>query len=146
MNKVLIDPEDICILEAFKWRVKNTGKHSYVVADLKRHMILLHRVITNCPDSYDVDHINGNGLDNRKCNLRIATRSQNLANTGAHSHNKSGYKGVSFDKSKGKWRAQITKEGRCRNLGRFSDPIEAAKRYDEAAKKLHGEFAYLNFP
>lgn len=94
----------------------------------------------------DVDHINRNKSDNRWANLRLATRSQNSANVSiAQRRNTSGYLGVTFDKSRDKWRAQIRIKGRKVNLGRFACPIEAAKAHDAAAWREFGEFAELNF-
>lgn len=92
------------------------------------------------------EHKNRNTLDNRRCNLRVASSSQNQANRPVTKCSTSGYKGVSWNKEMGKWQAQIGKDRRLRYLGRFSDKIEAAKAYDKAAKELFGEFAWLNFP
>lgn len=94
----------------------------------------------------DVDHINRDKADNRWCNLRIATRSQNSANVALSARRStSGYLGVTFDKSREKWRAQIRLAGRKVNLGRYNDPVEAAKVYDAAAEREFGQFAELNF-
>lgn len=106
--------------------------------------VLLHRVILDAPAGVDVDHINGDGLDNRRANLRLATESENLRNQGKHKNNKSGYKGVHL--YKGKWVAQIQHHGRHHHLGVYDDPVEAARAYDKAANELHGTFAKPNFP
>ena len=94
-----------------------------------------------------VDHINHNGLDNRKANLRIATRAQN-SRYSKKTKNKfsSNYKGLYFHRLERRWRVRITENGRTRYVGQFKDEIEAAKAYDRAARKYHGEFASLNFP
>ena len=93
-----------------------------------------------------VDHINHNGLDNRRANLRIATASQNNANSRrGMNRGRSKYKGVWWDEKAGKWRAGIKCQGKCIHLGMFDDEIEAAKAYDRAAGLYHGEFAVLNF-
>jgi hypothetical protein len=93
-----------------------------------------------------IDHKNGNGLDCQKDNLRDASNSQNLANQGKHSNNKSGFKGVSWHKGARKWYAQICVYWKVIHLGSFDNPIAAAKAYDTAAKEFFGEFARPNFP
>jgi hypothetical protein len=95
--------------------------------------------------SGDVDHINRDKLDDRWCNLRLATRSQNSANVALRPNSTSGFIGVTFDKARDKWRAQIRIAGRKVNLGRFASAEEAARAYDAAALKEFGEFAELNF-
>jgi hypothetical protein len=111
----------------------------------------IHRLIMDAPKGMDIDHINGNPLDNRKSNLRICTRAENQSNRGPQKNNTSGYKGVSYKKpSKSwkaqKWRAQINCRGESICIGYFDTPEEAARAYDTKAKELHGEYAYLNFP
>lgn len=107
---------------------------------------LLHRLLLDPPPGMLVDHRNGDGLDNRRANLRLATESQNHFNAGKHSHNTSGYKGVTWDKERQKWLAQIRAYKRQYFLGRFTDPIAAARAYDAKCRELHGAFAVLNFP
>lgn len=94
----------------------------------------------NPPEGLVVDHINGNKLDNRRSNLRICTQSQNL---NGRNTNK-GYIGVSWDKFRGKWKANIGKDYQKIFLGRFDTAEEAARVYDEKAVELFGEFARLN--
>jgi len=105
----------------------------------------MHRQIIHVPEGYVIDHINGNGLDNRKANLRPATVAQNAWNSKKRNP-RSGYKGVCFDKDKGLWRAAIVCNRKRIHLGYFKDKTTAAKAYDKAAKKYHGQFASLNFP
>jgi hypothetical protein len=101
----------------------------------------------NAPEGMVVDHINHNGLDNRKVNLRFATRAEN-ARYARKTKNKfsSNYKGVHYIKRAKRWRTMITFEDKTIYIGQFRDEISAAKAYDRAAKKYFGEFACLNFP
>lgn len=108
----------------------------------------LHRVVWALIDGLclddvpaDIDHKDLDGKNNRKANLRPATRAQNLANKGAHSNNTSGVKGVCWDKNRGKWVARINVRGRNINLGRFDDKEEASSAYAAAANDHNGEFA-----
>ena len=105
----------------------------------------MHRAVLKAANDMVVDHINHNGLDNRKANLRLATVAQNAWNA-ERPIGRSGYRGVSFDKRVGRWRVAICCCGKRKQLGYFSDKHEAAKAYDRAAKKYYGEFASLNFP
>lgn len=93
----------------------------------------------------EVDHIDGNKLNNTRGNLRIASNAENKMNRDKQSNNTSGYKGVSFHKKYKKWRAIIGIQGKSIHLGYFSDAVEAAKAYDDSARKYHGEFARTNF-
>lgn len=107
--------------------------------------ILLHRfILGDLEDGVEVDHINGDGLDNRKENLRVATASENGANRTGYQGRTSKYKGVCFWRNK--WRAQIGIRGTNRHIGSFDNEVDAAKAYDEVAQESFGEFAVLNFP
>ena len=110
----------------------------------KRKFILMHVVIAGTPNRMVTDHINHNTLDNREINLRVCTCSQNLTNRGKQANNTSGYKGV-FEDGKN-WLAQIRFNGKQYYLKTWPTKEQAARAYDEAAKRLHGEFADLNFP
>ncbi|MBW8041782.1 MAG: Fis family transcriptional regulator [Planctomycetes bacterium] len=105
----------------------------------------MHRMLINVPEGYVIDHINGLSLDNRKANLRPATIAQNAWNSKKRNP-RSGYKGVWFAKEKGLWRAAIVCNRKRIHLGYYKNKTDAAKAYDKAAKKYHGEFAVLNFP
>ncbi len=96
------------------------------------------------PDGKQVDHINGNPLDNRRENLRICENAENNRNKGLTKASTSGYKGVSLYKRSGTWRAYIVTNYKQKHLGTFDNPIDAAKAYNVAAIKFHGEFARLN--
>jgi len=148
----IVDPEDFERLNKHKWHAVKQSNTFYAIRCAgpakKTTYIRMHREIIHPPDHLVVDHINHNGLDNRKANIRPATRSQNNFNRliikrkGASSK----YKGVSWRKRRKRWRARIHVYGEYKFLGYFKEEIHAAKAYDKAAKKYHGEFASLNFP
>ncbi|MHC4364861.1 MAG: HNH endonuclease [Planctomycetota bacterium] len=107
----------------------------------------MHRQIIHIPRNMFCDHINHNGLDNRKANLRPATHSQNLCNRPKrNTKTRSIHKGLEWDKTQRKWKARIQFNSRKIYLGSFSCEIDAAKAYDRAAKLYHGRFAFPNFP
>ena len=108
-----------------------------------RRTALMHRMITGAPDGLEVDHINGEGLDNRRVNLRICTRAQNAA-CGSQRANARHYRGVR--KAGKKWAVSIVVDGRLQYFGRFSDPITAAQVADEIHRAQWGEFTRPNFP
>lgn len=147
----LVDDKDYEWLMQWKWCYAK-GKTSSCVqrkewpmTSCKHRTIRMHRLIMDAPKGMQVDHINHNTLDNRRCNLRIVTPQQNLYNTRARPNATSRYKGVHWRKDIKKWRVTISLNIR-RTIGYFHSEIEAAKAYDKAAKELFGEFAYLNFP
>lgn len=143
--ETIIDDDDYKYLNRFSWYYA----HGYAVRTIydsgKPYQLRMHRLIIDTPDGLDTDHINGNRLDNRKINLRTATRSQNVANTFVKKQNKSGYKGVSWKKSNKKWCAQIMYNNKVYHIGLFTDIKKAAKAYNNAAKKYFGEYAVLNY-
>jgi hypothetical protein len=109
--------------------------------------LLMHRFILNAPRALEVDHANMNGLDNRRSNIRLCTRVQNIANYKVSSVNTSGFKGVIKETSKLRprpWRARIRIDGKLMSLGYFNTPAEAAKAYNAKAKEVYGDFAHLN--
>lgn len=151
----LVDEGDWERVSRFKWQaLRADGGLWYAYhnfwKDGKAKHVALHRFILRIDQSNRplVDHRNRNGLDCRRENLRLATQSQNLTNTRLSARNKSGYKGVSICKRtrKAPWLAQIRKDKKLYYLGHYKTPQEAALAYDNAARKLHGEFATLNFP
>lgn len=135
-----------------KWYAHKIGNTFYAVratgSGRNRRNIWMHREIIHPPDHLIVDHINHNGLDNRKASLRPATRAQNNYNRliVKRKDSSSKYKGVAWKKENKKWQAQINFKGDHIFLGYFKDERKAAKAYDEAAKKYYGEFACLNIP
>jgi hypothetical protein len=104
----------------------------------------LHRFLMQPPDGMEVDHINGDPLDNRRANLRVVTHGENLRNQKLRTDSKSGFKGVSFDKDRGTWYAYVNSKKARKFLGRFATALEAAHAYNVAARQLHGEHARLN--
>ena len=141
----LVDDEDYEKVNQYKWYPHKAHKGFYASRCSSKKTILMHRFVLGAEDSVQVDHINGDKLDNRKTNLRLCNNSQNHANGGVRSDNTSGYVGITWDDKRHKWRAQITYLCKGYNLGRYATPEEAAKVYDEAAKKYFGEFARTNF-
>lgn len=151
-HSALVDAADLQMVSEYKWRPlrgHNGKTYAYTVAG--KSVLYMHRLIVATPVGFETDHVNGDGLDNRRLNLRAATASQNRANMwkprrpdGApHS---SSYKGVSWDKSRGKWQSKINFDGSTKSLGRYSSEAEAARAYDVAAAAQWGSFARLNFP
>jgi hypothetical protein len=143
----LVDDGDFERLNAFKWQARKNHRVWYArrsESKQPRKCITMHHYILTLPDSVHVDHRDGNGLNNQRLNLRVATHAQNQINRGLPCNNTSGFKGVS--RSFGHWRAQITDNGKRANLGTYADPADAARAYDRKAKELFGEFAWLNFP
>jgi hypothetical protein len=143
-KKVIIDDDLHWKLKYYKWYRLKTHGSDYAAANYDGKLILMHRFILNPAPDMQIDHINGDGLDNRRSNLRICTHDQNRLNRKIHKNNKCGYKGVYWAPHNKKWRAQIRRDNKRYFLGYFSDLIEAARAYNNAAIKLHGEFARLN--
>lgn len=144
----IVDEESLSLFSTFRWQsmydrhTKQYYARCHVKVDGKDSQQLIHRIITRAKVGEIVDHINGNTLDNRKCNLRLCTNAQNCRNKKKHHDNKSGFKGVK--KHYNKWQAKITKDYVDYHLGTFDTPLEAAKAYNKKAKILHGKFARLN--
>ena len=139
----LVDDESFKEVSKYRWNYVIMGYAESRLGSKKNKPIRMHIFLMNPPKGMFVDHINMNGLDNRKENLRLATYQQNNYNRRLNKNNKSGYKGVIWDKSVKKWRAYI-RSGKMIYLGVFKTKLEAAKTYNEAAIKLFKEFAKLN--
>lgn len=143
----VVDAEDYDWLAKYKWFVSQSGNSFYAMRSRRGTKVLMHRQIMNASNGLLVDHIDGNGLNNRRCNLRLCTRYQNSCNSRPYKNNLySKYKGVNWDKRYNRWYARIHKLGKRFFLGSFDNEIDAAKAYDKKAKELFGEFAYLNLP
>lgn len=150
--QALVDDEDFERICEYSWHLlgrKNTLYASRTVMENgKKVNIMMHRLILRVNDkSLHVDHINGNGLDNRKENLRLVSRNQNMRNLNhKRSNNSSGYRGVCYDKNSGKWLSYIYVNSKQIKLGRFSEIKDAALAFDKAAKELFGPYCgKLNF-
>lgn len=145
----LVDAADVLLLGGDPWHAqKLRGVPCYVRRGRSSDAELMHRLIMGFVhgDGREVDHINRNGLDNRRANLREATRAENIHNTGPHADGSSSYKGVGWSRVSRCWRAYIWDGGRQIHLGLFVDRESAARAYDVAAREMRGEFAWLNFP
>lgn len=146
----LVDDEDAAAVLAHKWYAVRSVPGYTFYADRKirrpdgsRAHMKLHTFLTGWPL---VDHINLDGLDNRRSNLRPATTAQNARNQRRYRNNTSGYKGVTWHRRDQNWQAYIRVDGCRHHLGAHVTPEEAARAYDAAAREYFGEFAYLNFP
>ncbi|HLF28182.1 MAG TPA: AP2 domain-containing protein [Anaerolineae bacterium] len=141
-----VDDEDSDLAD-LKWHVIKT----YAVRGSPHNRVFMHRVILErklkrrLRSGEHSDHINGNGFDNRRSNLRAATAVENGQNRKVSSNNRSGFKGVYWNRCAQKWHAKIKHGGRNIHLGYFNTPAEAARAYDTAAVDLYGEFARPNF-
>ena len=139
-----VDQRDYPMLSTWHWHHNLRG---YAMRNVKRgagwRPTFMHRFIMLPDPDQQVDHINGNHLDNRRDNLRLCTNAENHANLSIPANNTSGYKGVS--KSRRRWRASIGQRGQCTHLGVFASAVDAALAYDLAAIRLFGEYARPNF-
>lgn len=150
-HTVLYDAEDAGKIEPHTWTLHKAHGTYYATRRTprpNRKTILMHREVTDCPKGMMVDHINRNGLDNRRENLRVCTMSENMMNRSKTKQNSTGYKGVykTGDSKLNPYSSKICKNKKVYCLGHYRTPEEAAKAYDKKAIELFGEFAYLNFP
>jgi hypothetical protein len=150
-NKVaLVDDEDFDLLSKWKWfahKVKRSPGRFYAVRNIRNikeeRKIMMHRLVMDAPKDKCVDHIDGDGLNNQKNNLRICTTSQNFMNTEKRRNNTSGFKGVFKRPNRNKWYSVLTVNYKPRYLGSFSSPEIAHEAYEKACVKYQGEFANL---
>lgn len=145
----IVDAADYEWLDQWKWCAARSGDIWYAYRKHHGKTVRMHQLIMDPPPGMVVDHINRNGLDNRRENLRTCTRRQNAWNHGRRKPDNasSQFLGVYRDrKDPDKWSVKVTRDGEAVNLGPFDDEMEAARARDRKALELHGEFAYLNFP
>lgn len=143
----VVDDDDFDRVKDYNWQHRSRkGAPSYVGCTKSKNKIKrwihLHRLIMNCPENMEVDHIDGDGLNNCKSNLRICTHRENILNRSVNKRKDNSMKGVGLHE--GRWRSRIASEGKKFFLGHFPTMELAAIAYNEKAKELHGEFAKLN--
>jgi len=147
----IVDEDDYAELNRFKWYVARSGlgrnyAHRMSSANGKRLCISMHRSIARPPRGKIIDHIDGDGLNNTRANLRFCTASQNNRNRIKRAACHSRFKGVTWKADAKLWFAQIASDKVKYNIGYFKDEIEAARAYDKEALRLHKDFARINFP
>jgi len=142
----VVDAEDYYRLIRYRWHAVFNSKTFYAARIKAGKTIKMHREITGAPGHLVVDHIDRDGLNNCRGNLRVCSAVQNFRNTGSTAGASSKYKGVHWHKKKNKWAAAIQYNKKVYHLGYFEDQVDAAKAYDIKAGEYFGEFAYLNFP
>ena len=146
----IVDDEDYDVLAKNKWMALKSRKGVFYAARMitvgykKQNLLRMHCVILPPTPGMTVDHIDRDGLNNRRSNLRLANGSQQRANRSRRDGCRSKYRGVT--RHRNKWYARITKDGARIDLGLYHIEEDAARAYDAAAAQLHGEFANLNFP
>lgn len=142
----LVDDEDYASLSKFKWHAKRRLHTFYAKRREGRKRLSMHRVIMQAAPGIEIDHEDGNGLNNQRYNLRNATHAQNMRGfRGGHVNKTSKYRGVSFHRRDKKWHAQISFENKKIHLGNFECEFSAALAYDKKCRELFGLFASPNF-
>ena len=146
---LLLDEADAWVMDQYSLAVDRKKTSTYIrttqkgVGAAKNKRGYLHRILMNCPDDMQVDHIDGNGLNNTRANLRLASPSQNMHNRGPCRDNTSGYKGVYWNRDRSRWFAKIVVQGREFKRGYFRTPEDAAAAYASLAAKHVPEFCRL---
>lgn len=148
-----VDDSDFEFLNQYKWTASGKAKYGFRAirgfsffknGTETSRPILMHRVITMCPNGFEVDHIDGDQLNNQKNNLRIVSHCSNMKNRRQKSDMTSRFKGVSFCKQSGKWVGRLQANGRILLNAGFDSEEDAAREYNKYAKQYHGKFAVLN--
>lgn len=139
----IVDDDLFEELQQYRWHFTSGYACRSIKVNGEFKTISMHRHIAQAPIDLEVDHINGNGLDNRQCNLRPCTHQENQWNRRNHVRPNQ-YRGVTWHKKSKKWRARIRAHGKERALGYFSTREDAAKAYNMAASEVYGKFACLN--
>ena len=144
-KRVLLDDEDFALVSNYTWCVTNGRGTFYSHTKIKDKTVYMHRLILGLTDpKIPCDHIDHNGLNNQRNNIRACTQSQNLCNRSPRKNGSSKYLGVCWDKEHRKWKVLIHENKRSKFIGRFNLETDAAMAYNNAAKEIHGDFANLN--
>jgi hypothetical protein len=143
--EAVIDAADVPLVERQNWYA-SVEKHTVYATRTQRfgtkwRFFRMHRVLMGDPPGMEIDHIDSDGLNNMRSNLRVATHAENQRNSRISPKNSSGFKGVSWHKKNRRWHAQISVDGKKLHLGYFDTPEEAHAAYVAASERLHGEFA-----
>ncbi len=147
-NKVTwLDNEDFERVNKYKWHAnkKTTGvfyayRKQWIPEKQKYITIIMHRFIMNCPEDMEIDHIDHNGLNNQKSNLKICSHADNMRNIKVRRTSNSGFRGISWDKKNKKWRITICKEKKFYNRGRFTELEDAVKEHRKSFKEIFGYY------
>ncbi len=144
----IVDDRDFPMVINYKWYAFQSKQDWYAQTHIKKNnkrtSLQMHRLITGVLSGIEIDHIDHNGLNNRRSNLRFATNQQNSFNRKSHIGSSSKYKGVSWNNLQRKWVVQIAINGKGRHIGYFANEKDAALAYNKVALRLFGNFAYLN--
>ena len=142
--EAIIDAADVPLVEVKNWyasvRLNTSYARSNVTNGTERSHVFIHNFLMGNSKGLFVDHIDGDGLNNRRCNMRFATHAQNMRNARIRCDSTTGFKGTNFHKQSGKWMARIRVNDKSNYLGLFTSPEEAHAAYCAASEKYHGEF------